>query len=88
MSFFSAVIPDGITEYSAVNSDTHTNMPKNMVALRINDISSGTALELEDMGGTSVVWNGLAVGDEVVGRFRRTLAAGTTLDEIIVQSVI
>lgn len=86
MSFFSAVIGDGHTEFTVDSANQW--MPKHMIGLRINDITSGTALQLEDMDGTSIVYNGLAVGDELVGQFRRTLAAGTTLDEIVVFHVL
>jgi len=85
MSFFNAVIPDLHTLYDTFTAPI--NLPKNTVNIIVNDVTSGTTLVLEDMSGNAVAHKNLAARDEITGRWRRIIDTGTTLDEVIAQSV-
>jgi hypothetical protein len=86
MSFFNAVIPDRHVEYTSFGANI--DLPKNTVNIIINDVAGGTSITLEDMAGNSVTHDNLAARDEITGRWRRIMAAGTTLDSVIAQSII
>ena len=91
MALFSAVIPSFHKEHATPSSDVNflTSKPTGasaVVGIRINDVSSGTTLELK-MGGADVEYDNCAVGEEIAGNFTGTTAAGTTVDSIIVYYV-
>ncbi len=80
-AIYSAVIPNQHVEVDASSSDY--TCPKNTVAIRVNDVTAGTAVQLV-MSGTSVTYDNLANGDELIGRFSLIDATATTCDSLIV----
>ncbi len=84
-AIYSAVIPNQHVEVDASSSDY--TCPKNTVAIRVNDVGSGASAQLV-MSGTSVTYDGLVVGDELVGRFSLIDATATTCASLIVLYVV
>ena len=85
---YTAVIPNKQAEVDA--SSANYTCPSNSFAIRVNDITAGTSLELVAAGDadtSSVVHDNLAVGEVLVGHWKKILAAGTTCDSVIVQSM-
>jgi hypothetical protein len=79
---YSAVIPNAHVEVDA--SSSNYTCPVNTIAIRINDVTAGTTVQLVMGGGGTVTYDNLANGDELVGRFQQILAAGTACDSVIV----
>lgn len=87
-ALFTAVIPAYHKEFSDADSDFMSNAPtgaKKVVAVRVNDVTSGTTLSL-DMGGAAVAYDNCAVGEVLVGSFTSINAAGN-VDSVIVYYV-
>lgn len=79
---YNAVIPNAQAEVNASAADYAC--PSNTVGIRVNDVSAGTSVQLAFTGAGSVVHDNLANGDEIVGRIKTIVAAGTTCESVIV----
>ena len=82
MEFFTSVIPDGCLEIPGNADWTVTDATGNNVGFRVNDVTSGTSIKVDTLGGQTVTLDNLSAGEDVVLRIKKVYNTGTTLDSI------
>lgn len=89
--FWNAVIPALHKEFPGnADADFMASGPsgaKAAVGFRVNDVTSGTSVSIDDQSGTAVVYDNMVAGEEIAGRFQAINNTGTTADSIIVYYV-
>jgi len=75
-----SVVPKDSTEVDA--SSTNASCPVHTVGFRVNSVSAGSSVSVVTAGGTTVTFDGLVVGEDIVLEIGTILAAGTTCDSI------
>ena len=85
MSFLDAVIPGSHRLFTtAADRDFLTDGPSDallVVGIRVDDITSGTDLDLT-LGDSHVVYQNLAAGETLTGTFQGLVAATSDVDTI------
>ena len=72
---YMSVIPPDATEVNATQANY--TCPTGAVGFRVNDVTAGSSVSVVTAGGTTVTFDNLSNGEDVVILFSSVLAAGT-----------
>ena len=75
-----SVVPKDSTEVNA--SVTTFACPVNTVGFRVNDVSVGTSVQVVTAGGTTVTYDNLSNGEDIVLEIGSIVNTGTTCTSI------
>lgn len=74
------VIPKDSTEVDA--SSSNYTCPSHTVGFRVNDITAGSSVRVVTRGGTTVTFDNLKAGEDIVLEIASFVAAGTDCDSV------
>lgn len=75
-----SVVPKDSTEVNAAT--TTFPCPVNTVGFRVNDITDGSSVQVVTAGGSTVTYDGLVVGEDIVLEIGSVVNTGTTCSSI------